>query len=89
MKDSFLHFSDAMPPLVHSREVIHEAVAHLSAKDEKLGALRARVGADALELDDMGLDDMGEPKPPTQARLGQLHGLLVCKVGLRWHHNDV
>ena len=62
-KDSPLRFSDRRPPLVLTRDVLHDALAHLSQSDPKLEALIARVGARALE------HDVGGVRPPTQARL--------------------
>ena len=56
-------FSDATPPLVLTRDVLEEGIAHLSRVDPKLEALIARIGADALAM------DVGVVRPPTQARL--------------------
>lgn len=60
---SLLRFSDVTPPLVLNRETVDRAVAHLSKHDDKLAALIARVGADALAI------DCGRLKPMNQASL--------------------
>lgn len=59
---SFERFSNLKPPVVLDPSTIDKAVAQLS-KDPRLGSLIARVGANAL------IQDCGQPKPPTQARL--------------------
>lgn len=62
-KESPLRYSNRTPPLVLDREVVEKAIVHLTKNDAKLGALIARVGAEAL------IKDFGTIKPPTQARL--------------------
>ena len=62
-KDSLLRFSDATPPVVLTRDVIKQAIEHLSKADPKLEALIVRVGADALE------NDIGCVRPPSEVRL--------------------
>ncbi|CAB9501710.1 DNA-3-methyladenine glycosylase [Seminavis robusta] len=61
-KVSLLRFSDTTPPLILNHETVQKGVSHLMAKDAKLRAILARVGAVALA------NDVGEPKDLSQGR---------------------